>query len=556
MANNATILAPIPWNPSSYWDGNDGLWNTFILKAGTPEQDFRILPSTAGQETWLPNPDGCNTASPANPGYCGYLRGTLPVNGVNSSGFQDNQSSSWILIGPFTVDSQEASMGYGANALYGFDTVTIGNDSNSLSQNHSVIGSVPDLDFWQGVFGLGAKSINFTNFNEPLAGFMRNLVNNKKIPSVSFGYTAGASYRNKSQASLTLGGYDRNSFDASTSLSYDMNQDNSRPIQVGVQQIIGEFNGAATNLLPTPTYHFIDSTLSHIWLPSDSIQVFVDTFGLIYDNSTDLFIINDTMREKNLKKNLTITFVLGNTIVDGNGPTQSITLPYAAFDLQASYPYYENATNYFPIRKAANESQYTIGRTFLQEAYLITDYERNNFTVAKATFDNRKQHLVAITKPTNQNTTTQHVIHSDTSLPKAVMAGIAIGAIATFALIFGISYLIVRRNKRRAELQPIPLEDPKFNDTDGKPAFQVEKSELPYENGVYEVLVPNMRHELYGMQREIEMEGDLGRAKARPGMSELASTYADHDGVSSQARGSEAVRYELNDTSPENTRKT
>lgn len=235
MANNATIPAPISWAPSSYWEGNDGLWNTFILKAGTPEQDFRVLPSTAGQETWLPNPDGCTTASPADPGYCGYLRGTLPINGANSSGFQNNQSSSWILIGPFTVDSQEATMGYAANALYGFDTVTIGNDSNALSQNHSVVGSVPDLDLWQGVFGLGPKSINFTNFNQPLDGFMRNLVKNERIPSLSFGYTAGASYRNKSEASLTLGGYDKNSFDSTTSLSYDMNQDNSRPIQVGVQ---------------------------------------------------------------------------------------------------------------------------------------------------------------------------------------------------------------------------------------------------------------------------------------------------------------------------------
>jgi hypothetical protein len=66
--------------------------------------------------------------------------------------------------------------------------------------------------------------------------------------------------------------------------------------------------------------------------------------------------------------NPVLTFMLGNT-VDG-GQTVSIDLPYNAFDLQADYPIYPNATNYFPLRRASNDTQYTLGRVFLQEAYV------------------------------------------------------------------------------------------------------------------------------------------------------------------------------------------
>jgi hypothetical protein len=64
--------------------------------------------------------------------------------------------------------------------------------------------------------------------------------------------------------------------------------------------------------------------------------------------------------------NPSITFKLGYEIYGGQ--SINIVLPYAAFNLQASYPIYSNATNYFPIRRASNDTQYVIGRTFLQEA--------------------------------------------------------------------------------------------------------------------------------------------------------------------------------------------
>ncbi|KAK5123026.1 hypothetical protein LTR85_003592 [Meristemomyces frigidus] len=573
MANSTTIAAPISWIPSSYWDGNDGLWNTFLVKVGTPPQEFRTLPSTAGQETWLPNPEGCTTADPSDPGYCGYLRGTLPFNGVNSSGFENNQSSTWDLIGLYTLDAQELELGYSGNGLYGFDTVSLidGNTSDALfNQTMQVVASVPDLDFWLGVFGLGPKSINFTTFNDPIQNFMSDLLNSSQIPSLSWGYTAGAYYRNKTPASLTLGGYDDYRVGA-TNLNFSMNVDNSRPLQVGVQKILAEntLGGSGVNLLPTAVYHFIDSTLPHIWLPDDAIQAFVDNFGLTYDNNTDLYLINDTMRNQWLQNRPTVTFQLGTSDVAGSGgETVNIELPYAAFDMQASYPYYENATNYFPIRKAVNDTQYTLGRTFLQEAYLTADFERSSFTVAQTSFDNLDlQHLVAIESPAQANSSSSSpasTSSTSSSLSGGTIAGIVIGAVAGITLVTLAVWYFLRRNKRKH--QPLPTSDP----VDGsETVFATDKKDTPYsDHRGSELPSENALHEAPGLgsykqdpselpggranEVGVEMEGDMGRFRARPGMAEMPSPGLGHGygGFAAEAPGSEGQRYELMGSEP------
>ncbi|KAK5110652.1 hypothetical protein LTR62_005692 [Meristemomyces frigidus] len=558
MSNNTTLAAPIAWTPSAYWDGNDGLWNTFTIGVGTPPQNFRILPSTAGQETWLPNPQGCTTADPSNSGYCGYLRGSLPYNGVNSSGFANNDSSSWSLIGLYTLDAQEADLGYTGNGLYGFDTVALNGTSEAMDLSRQVVASVPDLDYWLGYFGLGPKPINFTTFNAPLPNYMSTLISSNRLPSLSWGYTAGAYYRDKASASLTLGGYDMNRFQPSN-LTFLMNADNSRPLQVAVQKVIAEntLGGTGVNLWPTATYHFIDSTLPHIWLPNEACDAFVQNFGLTYDNTTDLFLINDTMRQRWLAAKPTVTFVLGNSTTAGTGfPTQNIVLPYAAFDLQASYPFYQQATNYFPIRRAANTSQHTIGRVFLQEAYLIADHERNNFTLAQTSFDNLdSQYLVAIQKPSINGTsgTSPTQDKKSSSLGGGAIGGIVVGAIVALALIVLGIWFVIRRNKK-IKHEPVPTSDPERPDdfsADRKTITQVRGSELPSENALVEAPAGGSgRHasELPSPPPAFEAEGDMGKMRSRPGMYEMAGSQGD-SGVF-EAQGSEGVRHELYGSGP------
>ena len=181
--------------------------------------------------------------------------------------------------------------------------------------------------------------------------------------------------------SLTLGGYDASRF-TSSNISVPFAADDSRSLTVDVQSITAS-NTLQGGISPLSigAFFLIDSSVPDLWLPMSSCQLFEEAFGLTYDPNTDLYLVNDTTHASLLQLNPTISIKLGVSKFDR--PSVDINLPYGAFDLQASSPFHPNATNYFPLRRAANSTQYTLGRTFLQEAHLIVDYERSNFSVIK-----------------------------------------------------------------------------------------------------------------------------------------------------------------------------
>ena len=358
---------------------------TFVIQVGTPGQSFRILPATNGNEVWVPLPQGCASIDGPN---CGDDRGVNLFGSSLSNGFQSNQSSTWSSNGIFDLIG-EKRLNETGNGQYGFDIVEIGPSTNSftgLQLPNQVVAGIATDDFYLGEFGLGPKPPNFTNTsNSPSKSFMRTLADQSLIPSLSFGYTAGAKYRFKSVfGSLTLGGYDASRF-TPNSLTFTFGPDDSRPLLVGVQAVTAA-NTLTGNVTPLSSgiLALIDSGTPHIWLPLPACMAFERAFGLTYDPHTDLYLVNGTTHVHLTQLNPSITFTLGNEI--SNGQNINITLPYASFDLQASHPIYENATLYFPLRRAANESQHTLGRTFLQEAYLTVDYTRSNFSVQQAIF--------------------------------------------------------------------------------------------------------------------------------------------------------------------------
>ncbi|OCL08205.1 acid protease [Glonium stellatum] len=448
MGNNTNVIIPAPFvfSPSQAWDGNDGSWSTFIIRVGTPEQDFRVLPSTAGQETWVPVPDGCLSSDPSN---CGTLRGVYPFNGQQSTGFQYNQSSTWKLIGLYDL-MLEQQLNYTGNGIYGLDTVGLMlQNSGGLSLTGQVVAGIATKEFYLGIFGLGPKPANFSNFDYPQPSFMHTLKEQDKIPSLSYAYTAGASYRiPKLTGSLTLGGYDSSRFTLSP-IWFPFDSDDSRSLSMGIQSITATNTLTGTVMLMSfAILSLIDSTVPHIWLPRAVCDSFEQAFGLTYDPSTDLYLINDQNHKQLLNLNPTVTFALGNT----NDPTNTtnIALPYAAFDLQASYPIYNNSTKYFPIRRAANDTQYTLGRTFLQEAYVIADYERSNFSVHQALFQSPMpaQNIVVIPAVgIPSNTTVTHAKH--TSLSTGAIAGIVIGGVIAIFLLIALGVYYFRSRRRR-----------------------------------------------------------------------------------------------------------
>lgn len=162
----------------------------------------------------------------------------------------------------------------------------------------------------------------------------------------------------------------------------------------------------------------LDATVSQLWLPQVVCDELETSLGLTYDPSTELYLVNSTAHAKLIELAPTIAFTLA---ADGtSNDTTTIVLPYAAFDLQASPPLYNTTTNYFPLRRASKRS--VLGRAFLQEAYLVVDWDRSNFTISPAAQrSNRTRDIVAILPPIEKK--------SSRALSSGAIVGIVVGIV-------------------------------------------------------------------------------------------------------------------------------
>ena len=288
---SANIPKAVNLPPSQNWDGNDGAWSTFIIGVGTPPQDFRVVPSINGQETWVPIASNCSgglswcgnargvepflgspilanssvlvagstcsankspmcescsskdypsedgkcTTGPCSGRYCcGGSSGscnTAGCNGVSgictaayigctctggdydaatnkwksngasnpvtATGFQADQSKTWANLGNHSISNGD-QLGVSYYAGYGMDKVRLGpnslNSTNSLTTNQTtIIARLETEPFYLGTLGL--KPSMFSRFGNSTSSVMELLKSQNLLPSLSFGYTAGAIYR-------------------------------------------------------------------------------------------------------------------------------------------------------------------------------------------------------------------------------------------------------------------------------------------------------------------------------------------------------------------------
>ena len=95
----------------------------------------------------------------------------------------------------------ESNLGYQGNeynGTYGFDTLAIQGKDANVSMDHQVIAAIEVEKFYVGNLGLSANPINFTTSagaSDSSPSLLQSLKNQNRIPSLSYGYTAGASYR-------------------------------------------------------------------------------------------------------------------------------------------------------------------------------------------------------------------------------------------------------------------------------------------------------------------------------------------------------------------------
>ena len=99
------------------------------------------------------------------------------------------RSSTWDLSGfyPLEFDQQ---LGFGGYGQYGFDTVALGDNVSIAS---GVVNVVNATEYWLGLFGLGITTVKLNQTNKKTV--LTTMVETGLVPSHSYGYTAGAFYR-------------------------------------------------------------------------------------------------------------------------------------------------------------------------------------------------------------------------------------------------------------------------------------------------------------------------------------------------------------------------
>jgi len=173
---------------------------------------------------------------------------------------------------------------------------------------------------------------------------------------------------------------------------------------------------------------------------------------------------SNAAHDQNLNSNF--TFVVANN-QSASDPV-SLVIPFAAFDLQRTFDN-SSTRSYFPLKRSDDPDTWTLGRAFLQETYLIVDYNRVTFSISQAVFNGNtgaNQDYVTIsdvlagngtsttTIPTALTPTTSQLTSSITHKSNigGIIAGVVIGVIALLALLgLAVWYIMRQRKKRQAE---------------------------------------------------------------------------------------------------------
>ncbi|KAF2843522.1 acid protease, partial [Patellaria atrata CBS 101060] len=451
--------APYVFPTTQRFDGDDGPWSTFKLAVGTPEQHFRILPSLASSFIWLPRMGACNNT---DLGTCADARGIEPFLSLNHGGFEASQSSSWarISLGEFSLNLGWLDIGLLYGDAYkeiwsyiGTERISFqgGRQKTGFTVNNSLVAGYVDEKIKLGMIGLTTNKFDlqrereirqFTSMLGMLAGADGY---NMSIPSESYSYTAGASYRNVSErfGSLILGGYDEV---IATRTRVPFTVQKNRDLVVVVQGIVvkARTDQSAMSTYTRSTFDaVIDTTLPYLWLPEAVCDRFQSIFNLVFDDDSDLYTINETAHNLNMANNPTVII----TLSDPTNSTErvSIEIPYRAFFLEIPSSIRTNASHYFPIRRSENQIRFTLGRTLLQESYIIVDYEHDQFSITQVDWSSRNTGNRSIV-PIHKRGYVPPKPEED-GLSTGAILGIVVGLLLSVLLVALLIWLAIRRRR-------------------------------------------------------------------------------------------------------------
>ena len=164
----------------------------------------------------------------------------------------------------------------------------------------------------------------------------------------------------------------------------------------------------------------VDSSTPYLWLPTEICDRFAVALNLTWREDLGVYVFSDGAQYTRYQSDTTLSFTFSLSSYQNadnfgqplNTPgVVNITIPSTAFAQLLRYPFKnviqfgETSIPYFPLKrstKEGNNNQYIIGRVFMQEAYMITSYDRGSYSLHQALFpDNARTNysLEAITRP-------------------------------------------------------------------------------------------------------------------------------------------------------------
>lgn len=345
----------------------------------------------------------------------------------------------------------------------------------------TLIAAINTTDYFLGFLGLGITHTDFGDRITP-SPLSQAVESYGLIPSYTYGYTAGAHYRNV-PASLTLGGYDASRF-MDHGNRFVLGTDDNFPWTLvrGIQANITSSSDIANNWNSTinvlSDYNdsftaLIDSTTPFLWLPDSICDKFASALNLTYNTTLDLYTLtNDQYRQYGAADALDFVFSLSSRDNQDNfgDPLNvpgvvNITIPSRALVSTVQYPFMDEAivygdpaVPYFSLRRhSGDDSTFIIGRSFLQESYLLTQYDESIFSIHQAQFPEQPDtdiDIIAVEHPSNSPYPPPKEA-SSRSLSAGELGGIVAGVVIAALLIAATLWMWCRRRKARQQDAPI-----------------------------------------------------------------------------------------------------
>ena len=381
-----------------------------------------------------------------------------------------------------------------------------------------------------GIFGLGSDT-----YNARTGGILEQMKNAEVINSHSFGLHIGSAPLNVT-GSLILGG-----FDSSRALGQvgvfqylmDMPVGVLRDVKLGVEEGGSPFDPASTGSLyqvnnvsdavtvaaqtfgaPRGTVLVIPNPAApYIYLPYGTCEAVAQFLPVSWNAHAGLYTWNttDPQYPRIVNSPAYLEFILADKLATNI----SIKVPFKLLNLTLESPIVDTPTAYFPC-KPFNSTYgfYGLGRAFLQAAFLAVNYDQNLTFLAQAPGPDLDQSVLQTIKPSDTNLTSNPIAsfrnswtnhwtvlpttnspsNRNTGLSSGAKAGIALGALAAFALLLlGLLFLLRRMKRNNASREDPQQRRPLADEIDGFETPGV--SELHGPHGVSDMSKP-LAHEM------------------------------------------------------------